>query len=239
MSSDKQLIANQANARRSTGPRTAAGKDNSRYNALKHGLTGAMVVMPGEDPVEYAALHERLRIEFAPQGILEPSLVDLLATTLWRLQRIPLLESAFLALRQHTHWSNDTDGTRTKDIQWALAGKMEEREEPTDGFLNELWPGQTTNEYRTLKLIGRAIADALSNNALNKLSEYERNLFRQMERLWAKLDKLREQRLAYTPNDPEQPVGGKADAPLTIDEEALSSFSIGQHDSASGFSGTA
>ena len=76
MSSDKQLIANQANARRSTGPRTAAGKNKSRYNALKHGLTGARVVVPGEDPGEYDAFCSRLMSEFAPQSTFEEDLID-------------------------------------------------------------------------------------------------------------------------------------------------------------------
>src|SRR5580704_5885043 len=39
MSSDSQLAANQANALKSTGPRTAQGKATARRNALKHGMT--------------------------------------------------------------------------------------------------------------------------------------------------------------------------------------------------------
>ena len=36
--SDRKLAANQANARKSTGPRSAKGKQASRLNARKHGL---------------------------------------------------------------------------------------------------------------------------------------------------------------------------------------------------------
>jgi len=36
---DKQLQANQANAQHSTGPKTEAGKNRSRLNAGRHGLT--------------------------------------------------------------------------------------------------------------------------------------------------------------------------------------------------------
>ncbi len=36
--SDRKLKANRANAQRSTGPRTAAGKATSRRNSLKHGI---------------------------------------------------------------------------------------------------------------------------------------------------------------------------------------------------------
>ena len=36
--SKKKIEANRRNARLSTGPRTEAGKDRSRNNAIKHGI---------------------------------------------------------------------------------------------------------------------------------------------------------------------------------------------------------
>lgn len=39
MATAKQIAANRANAQRSTGPRTAAGKARSSQNAFKHGLS--------------------------------------------------------------------------------------------------------------------------------------------------------------------------------------------------------
>lgn len=39
MPTDKQIAANRANALRSTGPKTAAGKQRSSQNALRHGLS--------------------------------------------------------------------------------------------------------------------------------------------------------------------------------------------------------
>ena len=39
MASEKQIAANRANAKRSTGPKTAAGKQNSSRNAFRHGLS--------------------------------------------------------------------------------------------------------------------------------------------------------------------------------------------------------
>jgi hypothetical protein len=38
MATEKQIAANRANARRSTGPKTAAGKKRASQNALRHGL---------------------------------------------------------------------------------------------------------------------------------------------------------------------------------------------------------
>jgi|SRR5579871_435960 len=39
MATEKQIAANRANAKRSTGPKTAAGKQKSSQNAYKHGLS--------------------------------------------------------------------------------------------------------------------------------------------------------------------------------------------------------
>jgi hypothetical protein len=39
MSSAARKAANRRNAQKSTGPRSAAGKDRTRYNALRHGLS--------------------------------------------------------------------------------------------------------------------------------------------------------------------------------------------------------
>ena len=38
MATDKQILANQRNAKKSTGPRSNAGKGRVRKNAIKHGL---------------------------------------------------------------------------------------------------------------------------------------------------------------------------------------------------------
>src|SRR4051794_31090899 len=39
MATEKQIAANRANAKRSTGPKTVAGKLRSSRNAFRHGLT--------------------------------------------------------------------------------------------------------------------------------------------------------------------------------------------------------
>jgi hypothetical protein len=46
MPSPKKITANQRNARRSTGPRTDAGKAQSRLNAFRHGLAIPSAALP-------------------------------------------------------------------------------------------------------------------------------------------------------------------------------------------------
>lgn len=52
MATEKQIAANRANAKRSTGPRTLAGKMKSSRNAFRHGLSGPLPL----DPVALAKI---------------------------------------------------------------------------------------------------------------------------------------------------------------------------------------
>ena len=49
MTSSRQVYANRRNARRSTGPRTVAGKAAARLNARRHGLAVPLRSEPGAD----------------------------------------------------------------------------------------------------------------------------------------------------------------------------------------------
>jgi hypothetical protein len=90
--------ANKANARKSTGPRTSAGKQRSSLNALRHGLTGHTVVLPTEDQAAYQRHLQRFVDQFQPKGPLEEQLVQSLGDTTWRLNRVPATEATFLTL---------------------------------------------------------------------------------------------------------------------------------------------
>ncbi|MGA8598820.1 MAG: hypothetical protein WB676_29225 [Bryobacteraceae bacterium] len=53
MSTAAQIAANQANAQLSTGPTSETGKAKSSLNAVKTGLTGRTVLLPGDDAAIY------------------------------------------------------------------------------------------------------------------------------------------------------------------------------------------
>ncbi|MBV8708591.1 MAG: hypothetical protein JO028_15480 [Acidobacteriaceae bacterium] len=96
--SPQRLAANRANAQLSTGPISSAGKAASSLNAVKTGLTGRTVLLATEDAEAYEAHIERFRREWQPVGEREIELVQSLADTQWRLDRIPNLETGLFAL---------------------------------------------------------------------------------------------------------------------------------------------
>ncbi len=94
MSTPAQVSANQANSQLSTGPRTESGKAAASHNALKHGLTSELTVLPNEDQSEFDSLLERYRNQFGFDGEHESFLVEQMARSRWKLARIQRLETA-------------------------------------------------------------------------------------------------------------------------------------------------
>src|SRR5262249_989053 len=95
--------ANRENARRSTGPRTPAGKQAVRWNALKHGLLAREVIIRhgdgAEDPRAFQSLQNRLWAELQPEGIQEGMVVEEIAVCLWRQRRVLRAETGEIRLR--------------------------------------------------------------------------------------------------------------------------------------------
>ena len=98
-SSPARIAANRANAEKSTGPRTEAGKARSRANAIKHGLTGAGVALPGEDAAVIEATFLQAQEEFAPTTLAGMRLVRDVAAIWVRQDRARQYEARALAAR--------------------------------------------------------------------------------------------------------------------------------------------
>ena len=94
MASAAQVAANRENAKRSTGPRTPAGKAKSSRNALRHGFFSECLLLPEEDPQELGDLREAFFLDLCPQGPLEELLVETIVAASWRLRRALDVESA-------------------------------------------------------------------------------------------------------------------------------------------------
>jgi hypothetical protein len=98
MTPTQRAEINRQNSLHSTGPKTSAGKQRSSLNALRHGLTSQVIVLPGEDLDAYRAHCDSFRNEYHPRGPSESHLVQSLADAAWRINRVAALENNLLTL---------------------------------------------------------------------------------------------------------------------------------------------
>jgi hypothetical protein len=116
MTTEKQILANQQNAKRSTGPRTESGKRRSRRNAIRHGLTAETVIDTLEDAADYRAFERAIKSDYSPQTAIESQLVSRLASLLWRLRRAVIVESGLLNMQAETTLSPYSRPTSEPDV---------------------------------------------------------------------------------------------------------------------------
>jgi hypothetical protein len=114
VTSQKQIEANRRNAKKSTGPRTPEGKARSSRNAITHGFYSRDLVIPGEFPESFEALHEGFRESFLPTDAIEESLVLQMAIAQWRIYRLVRSESAHL-------WRRINSGSEADDLEYSEA----------------------------------------------------------------------------------------------------------------------
>ena len=96
MASPAQILANQANAELSTGPKTAEGKARSAKNALKNGFHAVPALKP-EDEDRFLQFEADLRESVYPTGALEEGAFLQLRDAAWRLEDLRRQVNALFA----------------------------------------------------------------------------------------------------------------------------------------------
>ena len=76
------------------GPQTPEGKAASAMNALKHGLSGNTVAIPGENPAVYEQILFDLRTDHRPRTTSEDQCIEQMAMAYWKQVRAAKLETA-------------------------------------------------------------------------------------------------------------------------------------------------
>ena len=99
MTSFRQIDANRSNAGKSTGPTTEGGKQRSRCNAIRHGLTAETVIGALEDAEDYKAFEAAITADYDASSAVERELVLRLASLLWRLRRATAMETGLLEIQ--------------------------------------------------------------------------------------------------------------------------------------------
>src|SRR5690349_17509960 len=88
MTSEKQLEANRANAQKSTGPKTEEGKKRSAFNAMRHGLTAQVRVVPEDEFAAYREFTGKYMAALKPEGMLEEQQAIVHTHSLWQVHKI-------------------------------------------------------------------------------------------------------------------------------------------------------
>jgi hypothetical protein len=214
VSSLRQIEANRRNALKSTGPRTAAGKQRSRRNSVRHGLTAEVVVEVLEDARDYKAFERAVTVEFDAQTAVERELVLRLASLLWRLRRSTAIESGLLQIQNGIIQEAEQERSMRSRLQEPHAspsvrlvnampgtkpdlGRDDHRGGSTGGPTNEVRPIDGCSRYpsKTNVEIARCFQRLanVDNGAFERLTRYETALWRQAERILFILKLVRRQ----------------------------------------------
>jgi hypothetical protein len=152
-----------------TGTRTEAGKQRSRLNAYKHGLTGQIHLFSPEEHEAFEKHCQSIVEALVPVGILEQELAQSIAEDKWRLNRARAIEHGIFALGQMADESQP--GSLQNDPREIDQPQMD----------------QTLSQAKTWIEDGKHI---------QLLSLYQQRIQRSVERNMAELRTLRAERLA-------------------------------------------
>jgi len=91
--SKKKSEAARINGAKSRGPVTPEGRARSSQNALRHGLSSAVVVLPHEDRAQFEYLRDSYMESFQPAYQPQHDLIETMAAARWRLNRLQEIEA--------------------------------------------------------------------------------------------------------------------------------------------------
>jgi hypothetical protein len=205
MTSFRQIETNRRNARKSTGPRTEEGKQRSRCNAVRHGLTAETVIGALEDAEDYHAFEAAIIADYDAQSAVERELVLRLAGLLWRLRRATTMETGMFEI-QANHLKEFRRARQvhptSREVVYALVrgadsvsyDRISASHDTTD--VTDAAPNSEPNAVGPVVDPAVELARCflrlanLPNFALDRLSRYEATLWRQARQILLALDAL-------------------------------------------------
>src|ERR1019366_2942602 len=189
MTTFRQIEANRRNATKSTGPVTEEGKQRSRCNAVRHGLTAETVIGALEDADDYQAFEAAIVADYDAQSAVERELVLRLASLLWRLRRATTMETGLFARQIQPD---------SRKIVYAMFARADPIDAESDRASHGIKTGTETVPSAEPEPVDPAADLArcflrlanLPNFALDRLSRSEAILWRQVGQILFALDAL-------------------------------------------------
>ncbi len=212
MTSFRQMEANRRNALKSTGPTTDAGKQRSRRNAVRHGLTAETVIATLEDEEDYKAFELSVTSGFDAPTAVERELVLRLASLLWRLRRATAIDTGLLQLQseiiaelRRVPAPQGRVNEHVSDGAVVCSGNRGPSHQPDprrnndqgDSNVSYMVPNNPDHADGTANSISTHIARCflrlanLDNGAFDRANRYETALWRQIGQVLLALDFLR------------------------------------------------
>jgi hypothetical protein len=152
---------------------TVQGKEASRRNAVRHGLTSETVVGALEDAEDYKAFEAGITADYDAQSTVERELVLRLASLLWRLRRATAVETGLLELHApHNAENEGRSSIETRPLYTLLHDRDVTKQSPV--------------------VLARCFVSFLdqANYAFDRLGRYETMLWRQVGQVIFALDGL-------------------------------------------------
>jgi hypothetical protein len=149
----RQTRAQQRNARKSTGPRTAEGKEKSAHNALKHGVFCRHAVLRGESQRTFDVIRQEFIDSLQPQNLVELSLIERIVKNQWKLDRLEEAEGKLYEMRCASH---------QRILERGLEGELD----ADDTKVNEWWESKMELEDGSKDPEYQALCSAMGNAAM-------------------------------------------------------------------------
>jgi hypothetical protein len=195
MSSLRQIAANRRNATKSTGPVTPEGKERSRGNALRHGLTAETIIATLEEAEDYQAFELAVTADYDAQSAVERELVLRLASILWRLRRATGIESALFETVPADTSESDVPDQCSPRLRPVLFGSDSVKENRVLANSKQQNDASAKRNYGSNPKIDITQCflrlAALPTFPLDRLSRYEQGLWRQAKQIVFTLESIR------------------------------------------------
>jgi hypothetical protein len=135
---EQRADISRANGRRSRGPVSTEGKSHSRMNAIKHGMTARIPVLPGEDEATFRQHVEGITGSLAPRNALELALAEQAALSLWKIERAERAEATRVTATIRTA-EDQAEARRQEELhalgRWLLAKSVQAKRETAEDLL--------------------------------------------------------------------------------------------------------
>src|SRR5580692_7349792 len=153
------------------GPSTPEAKDRVKYNALRHGFTGQVLIMTPEEREKFDAFTKGMMTDLAPAGTHETFLANSIAEEAWRLNQIRARCANLAAV-------GDFDGAGNKyrpledgvGIEHAVIDSVVARDQSKELALMSLYGQRTQRAYEKYK---KDLKELQANRKANEAVEKE------------------------------------------------------------------